>query len=143
MCNQLNIINMDIGRIYYSFKQIIADNLFFIFNFFYIRLYFIIIFSLNIFLWLLVYSININFSRELIVLHYNVDFGVDMIGPVNNLYIIPLAHLIILIINILIIFYSVKYKYFKFIVHILLLAGLVVGIFLLIALSFIYLINFK
>ncbi len=137
---------MDTSSLYnqlYALKQQFIDNLLFVISFFYIRLYLIIIFGFNVFLWLLVYSIKINVSQELIVLHYNVNFGVDMIGEVGRLYVIPLLYLMIIVFNILIIFSIVKYKYFKFIAHILLLTSLVVGIFLLIALAFIYLVNFK
>jgi hypothetical protein len=137
---------MNSGKFYnnlYVFRQQLKDNSLFVLSFLYIRLYLIAITGFNIFLWLLVYSININFTQDLIVLHYNVNFGVDMIGSVGQLYVIPLLYLIIIVLNILIIFSIIKYKYFKFIAHILLLTSLVVGVFLLISLAFIYLVNFK
>ncbi len=34
-----------------------------------------------------------------IVLHYNVDFGVDYFGEVKNIFILPLAGLIIFVLN--------------------------------------------
>ncbi|MFH1428086.1 MAG: hypothetical protein ABIG60_06225 [Patescibacteria group bacterium] len=118
-----------------GFKEII--------NFFYVRIYLIIIIGLNLFLWLVSYLIKINVSQELIILHYNIDFGVDLIGSVNKIYIIPLLSLIILIINVILISNLVKHKFFKFITHLLLAACIMVDLFLLISLASIYLINFR
>ncbi|MFH1822387.1 MAG: hypothetical protein ABH830_01660 [Patescibacteria group bacterium] len=118
-----------------GFKEII--------NFIYVRVYLIIIIGLNLFLWLASYLIKINVSQELIILHYNIDFGVDLIGNVNKIYIIPLLSLIILIINIILISNLVKHKFFKFIAHLLLATCIMVDIFLLISLASIYLINFR
>ena len=118
------------------------DSIFYIFKFFYIRFYLILIFSLNIFLWFFTYYIVSNSHNDLIILHYNVNFGVDLIGNANKLFIMPLLSLIISLINIILIFSFSKRKDFKFITHLLLFPCILINLFLFVAIYSIYLINF-
>jgi len=114
-----------------------------IFSFFYVRFYLIILVGFNLFLWLVVYFININVSQDLIILHYNVSFGVDLIGSVKRVFIIPLLSLIIILINVILLLGLYRHKDFKFIAHILLAGSIMVNIFLFMALVSVYLINFR
>jgi len=97
----------------------------------------------NLVLWLSTYYINTNVSQTLVVLHYNVDFGIDLIGEVKRIFIIPAFSLVIIFVNIFLLFNFLKRKDFKFISHLLLASGLIVNLFLFIALISIYLVNFK
>ena len=109
-------------------------------GFFYVRIYLIIIFGLILLNWLFVYIININVSQDLVVLHYNVDFGVNLIGNVKQIYVIPLTGLVIFIINFILLAFVNKQD--KFFAHLLLGAAMLVNLFLLIAISSVYLVNF-
>lgn len=92
--------------------------------------------------WVLAYFINIKSSGDSIIfLHYNVDFGANLIGEVGKIYVIPLLGVIIFLFNFIL---SARlYKQNKFIPHVLMSSGLVVNISLLISLYLLYLINFK
>jgi len=57
-----------------------------------------LIFNVLMWLWLIVY---IKPTGESHVLHYNIYFGIDQIGPGIKLFLFPLFGLIILVINIL------------------------------------------
>lgn len=131
-------------------------------GFFYIRIYLIINIGINLLSWLFAYIININVSQELVVLHYNIDFGVNLIGNVKQIYIIPFLGLIIVIVNVflLLMIYDyanqaigriaepgnenepVKLASGKIIANFLLAGSLLANFFLLAGLSSIYLINF-
>lgn len=109
-------------------------------SFFYVRMYLIIIIGLILLNWLFVYIININVSQDLVVLHYNVDFGVNLIGSVKQIYIIPLIGLIVFVINFILLAFTGKQD--KFFVYLLLGAAMLVNLFLLIAITSVYLVNF-
>jgi len=128
---------------YYLLRQKSFDGFAYLSSFFFVRLYFIILLGLNFFIWMAVYLININVSQDLVVLHYNVDFGVDLIGGVKRLFIIPTLGLIVILTNGTLLFSFCRRKDFRFLANILLGASLTVNLFLLIALGSIYLINFS
>ncbi len=111
-------------------------------SFFYIRIYLIFLILMNISLWASAYNIFQRVSQDLIVLHYSVDFGVNLIGDVKRLFIIPLLGLLIIIFNFFIILFFNSSKHFKFISHLLLAPILLIHLFLLAALGSIYLVNF-
>jgi len=114
-----------------------------IFNLFYVRVYLVILFVLNLLSWLFVYFFFTKVSQSLIILHYNVDFGVDLIGDVKNIFIIPALGLFIIIFNLIISSLFLENKHFKFVTHLLLASATLVNLFLLLALGPIYLINFR
>ena len=136
----------DLSRFYENFyllRQKFFGALSYLSGYFFIRLYFIALLGLNLLIWLIAYFINASVSQDLVVLHYNIDFGVDLIGSVRRIYIIPLLGLIIILVNAILVFIFSRRKDFKFFSHLLLAASLVVNLFLLIALGSIYLINFR
>jgi len=65
--------------------------------------------SLNFYLWYLIYNF-VDFFKEFHVLHYNIYFGIDLIGSPQKLLNIPLWGILILIFNLLIayIIYIIK-----------------------------------
>ncbi len=117
-----------------------------IFSFFYVKMYllfFVIINSIN---WFFSYYIFTNIlpeTRELIALHYNVEFGVNLIGHARNVFILPALGLFIIFINFLLLLSIYKLKNSKFLGNFLLLPALISNIYLLIGLVSIYLANFK
>lgn len=112
-------------------------------RFFHVRIYLVLLLAGNLVLWLATYYINVSVSQSLVVLHYNVDFGIDLIGEVKKVFIIPAFSLIIIFVNIFLLFNFLRRKDFKFISHLLLASGLIVNLFLFIALVSIYLVNFR
>lgn len=128
---------------FYLLRQRFFGALSYLSGYFFIRLYFIVLLGLNLLIWLIAYFINASVSQDLVVLHYNIDFGVDLIGSVKRIFIIPLLSLIITLINVVLVFGFSRHKDFKFFAHLLLTASLAVNLFLLIALGSIYLINFR
>ena len=137
----MKLVNLQ-GK-FYSGRQKLGQALGYLFGFFYFRIYLIINLGLNLLIWLFVWFINAGSGQNLIKLHYNVDFGVDLIGEVGQLFTIPLLGLIIIFINISLIAINSRHKNLKFIVNLLLGSALAVNMFLLIALGSIYLINFR
>lgn len=128
---------------FYLIRQNIKSNLFDLFAHLYVKIYFFILLIINIIIWLTARFIDTEIGEELIALHYNVDFGINLIGEAKKIYIIPLLGFLIIIIN-FIIFGSVgKYRGRVFIFHILFAASLLANIILLMAITSIYLINFR
>lgn len=116
-------------------------------TFFYIKVYLFSILGLNFLNWLFVYIINSKVSQDLTVLHYNVDFGVNLIGSVKQIYIIPFLGLIIFILNLILLAFAFRLNFRipsagKFFAHILLGASMLANFFLFLSLVFIYLVNF-
>lgn len=116
-------------------------------TFFYIKVYLSAVLVLNILNWVIVYFINAKISQDLAVLHYNVDFGVNLIGSVKQIYVIPLLGLVIFILNLALLIFSFRlnFRIFssgKFFAHILLGSALLANFFLFISLALVYLVNF-
>jgi len=112
-----------------------------LFSHFYIRMYFVAHAGLIMFNCFIAYLINIRLLNNLTILHYNVDFGVDLIGSAKEIYILPLLGFLFILINIIPLGFF--YKKNKFIAHILLASSLFSNLILAIALAAIYLFNFQ
>jgi NADH:ubiquinone oxidoreductase subunit 6 (subunit J) len=117
---------------------------------FYVRIYLIIILGLNSLNWFFVYVININIAeQDSVILHYNVDFGIDLIGNVRQIYIIPSIGLVIVLFNLILLFFAYRKNIVperrdadKFLANLLLGSALFVNFILLFSVASIYLINF-
>ena len=131
----LNLLNS-----FHSWRQILVEQMLCVFSLFYVKIYLIIFIIVNSLNWTVAFIINKNVTQDLIYLHYNVIFGVDLIGSAKKVFIMPLLGLIIILINSVLIFFI--YKQEKFIIHLLLSAALLSNLFLLAAIASIYLINF-
>jgi len=93
--------------------------------------------------WFQVWFISKSLSSEVLVLHYNVDFGVDLVGDPKQIYDYPLLGIGIFLLNIIVLAILYRNKNFKTLVHFLLGAAALFGFFLSLALLSIYLINFR
>ena len=122
-------------------NSILLDGVFNLLNFIYVRIYLAVLISVNFLNWMVAIFINRNVSQELVFLHYNVNFGVDLIGNAARVYVIPLLGVIIILINFILLIFI--HKHSKFIVHLLLSAALIANLFLLSAIASVYLINFR
>lgn len=110
-------------------------------SFFYVRMYLIILLGLNLLNWLSALIINKNVSQDLVFLHYNVTLGVNLVGSVKKVYIIPLLGLIIILFNFTLL--SFIHRRDKFIIHLLLSTAILANLFLLAGIVSIYLINLR
>lgn len=110
-------------------------------SFFCARVYLAVLLGLNSLNWIAAYAINKNVSQNLIVLHYNIDFGVNLIGGAKRVYLIPLLGLIIILINFILL--VIIHRQGKFIVHLLMAGAILANLFLLAGLASLYLINFR
>ena len=81
-------------------------------------------------------------GEGLAVLHYNVVFGIDLIGNASQMYIMPLLALVIVIGNTLLASYFL-YRRERIAVIILISAALLCNLYALVALYFSYLANFS
>jgi hypothetical protein len=119
--------------------RIIGDLFFFAF----FRIYLAAFLFLNTILWFVAFYIKHIVDEPRIALHYNVDFGVDYYGSVNNLFILPTLGLVVYFFNMMLFSIVRNQQDRKFIGHILGILAVLVNIILLAGLSSIYLINTK
>lgn len=105
--------------------------------------YFIIFAATQLLAWFQAWSIKNSLSGDILVLHYNVDFGIDLVGSPARIYIYPLFGLAVFVINLLLLLFLSKDKNIKIFSHLLLGAAALFGIFLCLALLAVYLINFR
>lgn len=110
---------------------------------FYGKIYVILTLFFNFLSWLYVFFINFRSGETLLILHYNVDLGVDLLGPASKLYIIPALGLIFFLINSFLLTVFLNSRHLKFLSHLLLAAALVVNLFLFFSLGPIYIANFR
>lgn len=128
---------------FYSFRLKIATTAGEFFSFRANRIYLIITLVIQGISWWLSYYIYKNLVGELLVLHYNVDFGIDWIGDQNLIFYLPLVSLIFLILSIILLFIFGPGRNFRFQSHYLM-GGMVLGnLGMLTALLLVYIINFR
>ncbi len=104
-----------------------------------VKIYLLTILAINAIDWLIVYFINKNLSQSLVILHYNVNLGVNLIGEAVKIYTIPLLGLIFALLNFVLLLYI--YRQGKFVIHLLMSSAILANLFLLAATGAIYLIN--
>lgn len=125
--------------LFFSRIKVALKNLF---SYLFIKVYFIIAYAINLFLWVAVYFCYSRFNQDIVIFHYNIDFGIDLIGNKNYLFFIPISSLIFIIINQIILSKFLSNNDFKFWSHFLLSFLLLFNIFLIFILFTIYYINF-
>ncbi len=108
-----------------------------------VRIYLILIALLQALIWWQAIGIRQKVSGDLLILHYNIDFGVDLIGAPQKIFYYPVAGLLLALLNIILAAIFINRKYFRPLLHMLLLAAIVCGIFLSLALLSIHTVNFR
>lgn len=93
--------------------------------------------------WYLAYYIYSQLSGRLLILHYNVDFGADLIGPAERIFWGPLSGLLVIIFNLGLALFIVRYPQQRLASRALILGALIWQSFLTISLFTIYLNNFR
>jgi hypothetical protein len=107
------------------------------------RLYLLLIIIWQTIAWFQARFIFKNLSSDLLVLHYNVDFGTDLISQPNQIFYYPLGGLMFILLNLVICLLFHRNKDFKLFVDLLVGGAALFSIFLNLALLSIYLINFR
>ncbi len=92
--------------------------------------------------WFQAWYIKSNLSGDVLVLHYNIDFGIDLVDIPSKIYLYPLLGLLIFIFNIILLVFFHKNSSFRIISNLLLGSAALFAIFLTIVLTSVYLINF-
>lgn len=105
------------------------------------KIYLALLFALNLINWLLAFFFNKSVSQNLVVLHYNVNLGVNLIGPASAIYIIPTLGLLFIVINFLLLLNLGQKS--NFLIHLLLGSSLLINLFLLAGIFTVYFINFR
>ena len=135
MINWLKLLNY-----FYNWRQKLAEKTIALFNLPYFRWYLSAALIANLINWLVALLINKKLSQNLVILHYNVNLGINLIGQAEKIYILPLVGFIFIIINFSLL---ISLSQQKFTVYLLMAAAILSNIFLLAGLASIYLINFK
>ncbi len=107
------------------------------------RIYLALIIFWQLLAWFQARFIYRSLTGNIVVLHYNVDFGIDLVASQSRIYLYPLLGLAVSLINLAALASLRKDNNFKIFVHYLLGAANLFGAFLCIALLSVYLINFR
>lgn len=128
---------------FYSFRVKIANTTGEFFSFYPNRLYLAGTVLVQAASWWLSYYIYKNLTSDLLVLHYNVDFGIDWIGDPNIIFYFPLIGLSFLLLSIIMLFIFGPGKHFRISSHYLMAGMLLANLGMLTSLILVYLINFR
>jgi hypothetical protein len=137
---------LGLSRIYHYFdllKGKTGYSLSEVFGLLFVRVFLIILLLQNLSLWVFVWLFSRQVGDSLAILHFNVDFGIDLVGDAKKLFMIPLLGLFVSVFDFLLLFVFLKNKNFKFIAYLLLSAAIMVNVFLSLALGPIYWMNFR
>lgn len=108
-----------------------------------VRVYLVLSGGLNVCLWFFSWLFYRQVKEDMIILHYNVDFGVDLVGEPRNIFMIPGLGLFALLFNLSLLFIFAKRPDFKLLSHLIMIVALLVNLFLSLSLGPLYLINFS
>jgi hypothetical protein len=107
-----------------------------------LRIYTIINLLLTVLAFVFAWYLYQNISSDLIVLHYNVLFGIDKVGNPQEIFVLPLLSLAVFILNTLLSISFFRKKHFNFLSHLLPISSLLVSIIAIFSLLSLYLVNF-
>ena len=105
----------------------------------FVKLNFLIILLLNIFLWLFLAYNSRDFAGQ-IPLHYNIYFGIDSFGPWYKIFWLPIFGLAIFLFNF--VFGALIYEFEKILSYLLIGTASLAGFLLILAAVFIILVNY-
>ncbi len=106
-----------------------------------IRIFILSALFINLINWLISIFINIQMKEEIIALHYNIYFGISLIGDSKQVYLMPGLGLIIIIANLLFV-YIIK-REDNFFIYLFAAASVLVNVFLLLGAGAVMMINFR
>lgn len=106
------------------------------------RWYLLIILLIQALLWFLAYQIFKTLANDLLVFHYNVNFGIDAIAQPRAIFQIPSFALVAVVLNEIFLSFFIKRIHFHFLDNAVGIAGILIQLLGLLALMSLYLINF-
>jgi hypothetical protein len=139
-------IMLGLSEIYHHFdliKDKTSYNLTEVFGLLFVKIYLVVLLLQNISIWGFIWLFARRVGGSLTILHFTTDFGIDLVGDANKLFMIPVLGLFVSVLNFLLLFVFIKNKNFKLIAHLLLAAAVMVNVFLSLALGPIYWMNFR
>ena len=139
----MSIIRSKIFVVYYLAKQWFAAFILSLISTLVFKLYLASIFLANFLTWVLAFLIKQQAQTNTIILHYNVDSGIDNIAEAWHIFLLPLSGLIIIIVNLILVSLLYRYRQEKLIFHLLFAGVLMVNLTILVAMIMLYLINFR
>lgn len=128
---------------FYSLRDKTAKTTGEFFSFWFNRLYLGGIILIQLVSWWLSYFIFNNIGDNLLVLHYNINFGINWIGDGNLIFYFPFLSLIFLVLALLLIFILGVGRHFRINCHYLMGGTLISNLGIFLAILLIYIINFK
>ena len=128
---------------FYSLRLKVANTFSDFFGFWPNLVYLSIIFLVQMASWWLSYYIFKNLAGNLLVLHYNVDFGIDWISDPNSIFYFPLLGLLFLFLSLVLIFVFGPGRHSRFQSHSLMSGAVLANLGMLAALTLVYIINFR
>lgn len=128
---------------FFVFCQKIGSAAAFVWRFAPTRLYILALAILQAIAWWAATFIYQNLNGDILVLHYTADFGIDLIGSPEKIFIFPSFALGIFLLNLIILLSLRRKRDFALFAHLLLAGALNFGVIVNIALFFLYLINFR
>lgn len=93
--------------------------------------------------WWSAHFIYKNLVGGLLVLHYNIDFGIDWVGDPTNIFYFPDLGLLFALISIIFLLFSAPGWHFRFQAQLALAGAVFLNLMVIIALGSVYLINFR
>ncbi len=128
---------------FYSFRQEVKAAFAALWRFIPSRFFLGAALLLQAFSWFQAAFVYKHLSGDLLVLHYNIDFGIDLVGAPWRVFAYPLYALGIFVLDWLIAASLYRRRHFRLFADILLSAAILFSILVALALMFIYLINFR
>ena len=107
------------------------------------RYYLVISLILQVLAWAQAFSIKNSLSGELLVLRYKIDFGANLVGNPNLIFIYPLFSLLVILFNILLVLILSRHKNFRLFSQLLLGGALSFAVLTILYLLLVYLVNFR
>lgn len=106
-------------------------------------IYLAIIIALQIFNWWQAWNIFRRLTSEFLILHYNVDFGIDLLGQSRDVFYFPTLSLVVVLFNIILALSFFRRPKGRLLMHLLLSATIIFSVFVSTALLMLSLINFR
>ncbi|QQG52673.1 MAG: hypothetical protein HY931_00350 [Candidatus Falkowbacteria bacterium] len=128
---------------FYTFLQLSGAAFKRIFKFNFAKVYAGLIIFLQVLAWLQTISIYRRLTGDFTILHYNIDFGVDLIGRPQSIFYYPLLGLGVALLNIVLTAILARRREARLIIHFLMGAALAFAVFLSLALLALNFINFR
>ncbi len=128
---------------FYTFLQLSGAAFKRIFKFNFTKVYAGLIIFLQVLAWLQTIAIYRRLTGDFTILHYNIDFGVDLIGRPQSIFYYPFFGLGVAIINVILAAVLARRREARLIIHFLLGAAVAFAVFLSLALLALNFINFR